>query len=73
MYMVLHPDKQAAAQEELDRVVGHGRLPDHADRDSLPYVTGVLLEVIRLHPALPLGGHKPAARAIAAELTGLGT
>lgn len=55
MCMVMNPDKQTTAQEELDRVVGHGRLPENNDRDSLPYVTAVLLEVIRLYPVLPLG------------------
>lgn len=55
--MVLHPEVQAAAQAELDRVLGPGpgRLPEFADRDALPYVNAVLLEVIRLYPVLPLG------------------
>ncbi|EJD42955.1 cytochrome P450 [Auricularia subglabra TFB-10046 SS5] len=52
--MVLHPETQAAAQAELDRVLG-GRLPEFADRDTLPYVNAILLEVIRLYPVLPLG------------------
>lgn len=52
--MVLYPSKQLAAQEELDRVLGQGRLPDIADRETLPYVTAVMLEVMRLFPVLPL-------------------
>ncbi|EJD42949.1 putative CyP450 monooxygenase [Auricularia subglabra TFB-10046 SS5] len=52
--MVLYPSKQRAAQEELDHVLGHGRLPEIADRESLPYVTAIMLEVIRLFPVLPL-------------------
>ncbi|EJD42956.1 cytochrome P450 [Auricularia subglabra TFB-10046 SS5] len=53
--MVLHPEKQKAAREEIDRVLGRGIMPTFADRDSLPYVSAILLEVIRLYPVLPLG------------------
>ncbi|KAJ7930131.1 cytochrome P450 [Mycena leptocephala] len=45
--MSLYPDVQVAAQEELDRVVGHDRLPDNSDRAELPYV-------LRWHVAAPL-------------------
>lgn len=34
--MVLHPDAQKKAQEEIDAVVGQG-LPTFAHRASLPY------------------------------------
>ncbi|EJD42946.1 cytochrome P450 [Auricularia subglabra TFB-10046 SS5] len=53
MCMILHPDKQKKAQEEIDRVLGHGRLPEFGDRTALPYVESVLLEVYRLYPVLP--------------------
>lgn len=53
--MVLHPEAQKNAQEELDRALGHGVMPTFEDRDSLPYVSAVLLEVIRLYPVVPLG------------------
>ncbi|EJD42950.1 cytochrome P450 [Auricularia subglabra TFB-10046 SS5] len=53
--MVLHPAAQKAAHEEIDRVLGPGCLPTLADRRALPYVSGVLLEVMRLYPVLPLG------------------
>ncbi|KAI0755469.1 cytochrome P450 [Irpex lacteus] len=36
--MLLNPDAQAKAQREIDEVVGRDRLPNFADRDSLPYV-----------------------------------
>ncbi|KAL4733293.1 cytochrome P450 [Aspergillus similis] len=39
--MVLYSDVQKRAQEELDRVVGRGRLPGFADRDRLPYINAV--------------------------------
>ncbi|KAJ3565313.1 hypothetical protein NP233_g7709 [Leucocoprinus birnbaumii] len=53
--MVLHPDVQKKAREELDRVVGRGRLPDFTDRDSLPYISAVTKEVLRWNPVAPLG------------------
>lgn len=45
--MVLYPEVQEKAREELDRVIGRGRLPDFTDRDSLPYVDAVTKEVLR--------------------------
>lgn len=52
--MVLSPDKQKNAQHEIDAVLGHARLPEHGHRGSLPYVTAILLEVLRLYPVFPL-------------------
>ncbi len=45
--MLLHPEVQRKAQEELDRVVGRGRLPDFSDRESLPYLQCVMYETLR--------------------------
>ena len=45
--MLLFPEVQQTAHEELDRVVGNSRLPEIEDRDSLPYVTAILKEVLR--------------------------
>lgn len=45
--MLLHPNVQSAAQQELDRVIGRSSLPELEDRDSLPYITAVLYEVLR--------------------------
>ncbi|KAF9447473.1 cytochrome P450 [Macrolepiota fuliginosa MF-IS2] len=53
--MILHPEVQQKAREELDRVVGRGRLPDFTDRDSLPYITAITKEVLRWNPVAPLG------------------
>lgn len=49
--MVLHPDVFKKAQAELDRVVGHDRLPDLHDRASLPYLDCVIKEVYRRVPS----------------------
>lgn len=53
--MVLYPEVQTRAQEEIDRVVGSDRLPDFSDRPKLPYVEGVFLETFRWHPVAPMG------------------
>ncbi|TFK75571.1 cytochrome P450 monooxygenase [Pluteus cervinus] len=55
MAMTLFPECQKKAQAELDAVVGRSRLPDCTDRDSLPYVHALVLEVMRCHTAIPLG------------------
>ena len=43
----MHPDIQHAAHKELDHVVGNDRLPVLEDRDSLPFVTAIVWEVLR--------------------------
>ena len=55
MTMALHPEVQRKAQEELDQVVGKGRLPDYTDLDSLPYIQALLKELLRWQPVTPLG------------------
>ncbi|KAL9303019.1 putative flavonoid 3'-monooxygenase [Arabidopsis thaliana] len=52
--MVLHPDMQSTVQNELDQVVGKSRAVDESDLASLPYLTAVVKEVLRLHPPGPL-------------------
>lgn len=45
--MLMFPEVQAKAQQEIDSVLGQGRLPDFQDRQSLPYVECVLWETLR--------------------------
>ncbi|KAG2141168.1 cytochrome P450 [Suillus bovinus] len=52
--MMLYPDVQKRAQEEIDAVLGN-QLPTFEDRPSLPYVEAVLRETFRWHPVFPLG------------------
>ncbi|KAG1795307.1 cytochrome P450 [Suillus plorans] len=52
--MMLYPDVQKRAQEEIEAVVGD-QLPTFEDRPSLPYVEAVLRETLRWHPVFPLG------------------
>lgn len=53
--MVQNPEVQKRAQQELDTVIGHGRLPTMDDRSRLPYMEALLLEVLRYHPIGPMG------------------
>lgn len=53
--MASHPDVQSRAHAELDSVIGKDRLPTFDDYESLPYIRALLLELLRWHPAAPLG------------------
>jgi cytochrome P450 len=53
--MLVYPDVQCKAQEEIDRVIGHHRLPEIDDAPNLPYVQGVVNECLRWLPVLPIG------------------
>ncbi|KAF8576044.1 cytochrome P450 [Ramaria rubella] len=59
--MVLHPEIQRKAQEEIERAVGKQRLPRLSDRASLPYVESIAQECLRWHPVTPLVTHATAA------------
>ena len=45
--MLHHPDVYCKAQDEIDRIIGHERLPDLTDRDSLPYLEALVIELYR--------------------------
>ncbi|KAL6793714.1 cytochrome P450 [Trichoderma sp. SZMC 28013] len=62
--MVLNPDVQRKAQEEIDRVVGSDRLPEASDEENLPFVRGVVMEALRTFPVLPMGIAHEAAEDI---------
>ena len=53
--MALYPDVQSKAQAELDTVVGTGRLPEFEDRQSLPYTSALVKELLRWHVVGPIG------------------
>ncbi|KAJ7892450.1 cytochrome P450 [Mycena leptocephala] len=48
-FMATHPAVAAAAQAEIDRVVGQERLPNNDDENNLPYVRVIIKEVQRIH------------------------
>ena len=52
--MILNPKAMKKAQEDLDRVVGKGELPDFSHQDDLPYIDALIKEVLRWNPPLPL-------------------
>lgn len=53
--MALNPRVVAKAQEEIDGVVGNGRLPTFSDREELRYIDAIIWEVFRWHCVTPLG------------------
>ncbi len=59
--MLLYPDIQAKAQAEIDAIVGNDRLPRFDDREHLPYINALALEVSRWHTVGPLGEYEVCA------------
>ena len=54
--MVLLPDIQSKAQDEIDRITTGNRMPSFADKPSLPYISYIVWECLRWNPAAPMGG-----------------
>lgn len=53
--MTLFPEVQKKAQEEIDRVVGEGRMPTMEDEPNMQYVRGCVKETLRWMPTTILG------------------
>ena len=53
--MVLYPEVQKKAQAEIDAVVGNDKLPSFQDRDHLPYINAICLELLLWLPVTPTG------------------
>ena len=53
--MLLYPEVQRQAQEEIDTMVGTDRMPTMEDEASLPYVRGCMKETLRWMPTTILG------------------
>ncbi|KAI1788998.1 cytochrome P450 [Ganoderma leucocontextum] len=53
--MTCFPDIQLKAQAEIDAVIGQDRLPSIADKDRLPYLHALMLEILRWMPVAPMG------------------
>ncbi|KAJ5109988.1 hypothetical protein N7532_002633 [Penicillium argentinense] len=53
--MVLFPEVQRKAQEEIDSVFGKPSFPSVADREKLPYINAIVKEALRWHTVGPLG------------------
>jgi len=52
--MMLYPETQQKAQDEIDLMVGRDRLPDFSDQPNLPYVNALCKEVLRWQNVAPL-------------------
>jgi hypothetical protein len=57
--LVLYPQVQKRAQEELDLVVGRDRFPTFDDRPRLPYIEAICRELMRWQMVTPLGSAIP--------------
>nr|WET52710.1 cytochrome P450 [Phaedon brassicae] len=55
LFMLHHPDKMRAVQEELDQVVGRQRLPKLEDMSYLPVTESTIYEVLRISSIVPMG------------------
>jgi len=53
--MLVHPEVQTRAQQELDDILAMDRLPTFADRSKLPFIDCVVWECLRWNPVLPMG------------------
>lgn len=53
--MALNPEAQRTAQHELDSVLGPDRIPTFSDREFLPYINALCIELIRLYYPSPTG------------------
>ncbi|KAI0041516.1 cytochrome P450 [Auriscalpium vulgare] len=53
--MIAFPETQKRAQQDLDRVVGRGRVPTFADLPHLPYIQAMVKETLRWRPVAPVG------------------
>ena len=52
LLLLLNPEKYFKAQQEVDRIVGRGKItPEHLK--DLEYINAVLRETLRLHPTAP--------------------
>ncbi|XP_039137398.1 LOW QUALITY PROTEIN: flavonoid 3'-monooxygenase CYP75B137-like [Dioscorea cayenensis subsp. rotundata] len=52
--LIRHPDILAAAQKELDSIVGRSRLVSELDLNNIPVLQAIIKETFRLHPPVPL-------------------
>ncbi|XP_068913285.1 probable cytochrome P450 305a1 [Tenebrio molitor] len=56
LLMILHPDVQQKVQAQLDTTFSKNHILEYSDRDKLPYVEAVILEIMRFRHVAPLAG-----------------
>ncbi|CAH1253821.1 CYP2U1 [Branchiostoma lanceolatum] len=54
LYMIIHPDKQERAGEEINRTFGDSAPPTTAKRKEVPFTEAVVSEVQRINSVTPL-------------------
>ena len=52
--LLMYPEVQIKALEEMNRVVGQDRLPTLADMENLPYIEALWKETLRWSPPFPI-------------------
>ena len=55
LLMLSHPHVMAKARDEIDKVVGDGRMPSFDDEPKLPYIVACVKETLRRRPAIIMG------------------
>ncbi|KAF8263545.1 cytochrome P450 [Lactarius quietus] len=53
--LIMFPEVQKRAQEEIDSVISRDRLPTYDDKPRLPYIEAISKELLRWHIVTPLG------------------
>ncbi|KAJ4293390.1 hypothetical protein N0V90_008673 [Kalmusia sp. IMI 367209] len=55
MFLAQHPEVQAKARAELDKVCGTERMPTWHDFKAIPYINCIMKEGLRISPVVPIG------------------
>ncbi|RAO73303.1 uncharacterized protein BHQ10_009315 [Talaromyces amestolkiae] len=57
MMLLSNRDAIRQAHEEIDRIVGKGRLPTYQDEPNLPFIRGIIKETLRMRPIGKFGNN----------------